>query len=284
MLAAAPHVGYIHEPFNVDINIGVNPKPFKRPFQYISKEKSEYYTALFDGIIHYKYPLMKNITKIRTLMDAADLLRDQGLFLLHKIHNNRPLIKDPIALFSAEWLYKKFNMNVLVMIRHPAAFCSSLKIKRWEFDFNHFLGQPRLMEKYLGKFEETIRQYAETERDIIDQAILLWNCIHYTISIYRKRHPEWLFVRHEDLSLDPVNQFQNIYESFGLEFTPKVKAKILETSGAHNPIEQQAGNEYVRNSRKNIDNWKKRLNSDEIKRIKKKTSKISTLFYSADAW
>lgn len=284
MLATAPHVAYIHEPFNIGIKIGVNPKPFKYWFQYICEENSEYYNSVLDGIIHFKYPLGSNIAKLRTVRDAARIIRGQGLCFLHRINSNRPLIKDPIALFSAEWLCKKFNMNVLVMIRHPAAFCSSLKVKNWKFNFNNLLDQPLLMKEYLGKFEEKIREYAETEKNIIDQAILLWNCIHYTIDIYRENHPEWLFVRHEDLSLDPVDQFRSMYEAFGLEFTHKAKVKILQSSGAHNPVERQAGNEFLRNSKKNISTWQSRLSQNEIKLIKIKTSEVVTSFYPGDEW
>jgi len=115
-----------------------NPKPFKHAFQYVYEENSENYDSIFDGILHYKYPLIRNITNIRGSRDAATLIHDHLLFLLHRIRNDRPLIKDPIAIFSTEWLCKKFNMKVLVMIRHPAAFCSSLKIKNWAFNFNHF--------------------------------------------------------------------------------------------------------------------------------------------------
>jgi hypothetical protein len=45
---------------------------------------------------------------------------------------------------------------------------------------------------------------------------------------------------------------------------------ILETSGAHNPIEQQSANEFIRDSKANIFNWKNRLSQNEIDKIKKK--------------
>lgn len=72
-------------------------------------------------------------------------------------------------------------MNVLVQVRHPAAFCSSLKVKDWEFDFNNFLRQPLLIENYLYPFRDEIQEFAERKRNIIEQGILLWNCIHHTI-------------------------------------------------------------------------------------------------------
>jgi len=170
------------------------------------------------------------------------------------------------------------------MIRHPAAFCASLKIKNWTHDFNHFLNQPLLMDRYLGVFEKEIREFAENEKDIIDQAILLWNCIYHTINIYQQGHPEWLFVRHEDLSTEPVDQFQSIYETFNLEFTSKAKSIILKSSSVQNPTEQQPGNELLRNSKANVFNWKKRLSQKEIEKIREKTHAISSIFYVEREW
>jgi hypothetical protein len=170
------------------------------------------------------------------------------------------------------------------MLRHPAAFCSSLKIKNWEFDFSNFLNQPLLMEKYLHPFVDEIREYTEHKKGVIEQGILLWNCIHHTIEIYKKEFPDWLFIRHEDLSADPINQFRSIYQKFGLEFTQKAKRTILESSGAHNPVEQQARSEFARNSVENINNWKTRLSQEEIALIRDKTSGIAGLFYINDEW
>ncbi len=61
-----------------------------------------------------------------------------------------PLVKDPIALFSAEWLAATFDMRVLVMIRHPAAFAASIRRRGWRHRFADFLEQPLLMRDLLG--------------------------------------------------------------------------------------------------------------------------------------
>ena len=140
------------------------------------------------------------------------------------------------------------------------------------------------MDRYLFVFEDEIREFAQEDKDIIEQAILLWNCIHHTVKVYQQEHPEWLFVRHEDLSRDPLGKFESIYRKFDLEFTSNVQSRILESSGSHNPTEQQAGNEFKRNSKDNIMNWKKRLSSEEIENIKTKTKNISCKFYEDHEW
>lgn len=139
-----------------------------------------------------------------------------------------PVAKDPVAIFSADWLAKIFDMNIVALIRHPAAFCSSLKAKDWKLDFSSFLNQPLLMSKYFGRLEADIRGYTTNEKDIISQAILLWNCIHHAIKIYQNAQSNWLFVKHETLSSNPVGEFSVIYKFLGLEFTPEVTSSVLE--------------------------------------------------------
>lgn len=284
IIATAPHVGYIHEPFNAGTSFSANPTPPDCWFKYICTENQQDYYAALNRILHYDYPFGRNMRRAGTLKNAARIARTQGLSLLHKINNDRPLVKDPIAVFSAEWLSTAFDMNVLVLIRHPAAFCSSLKIKNWHFGFSNLLEQPLLMEKYLHPFEDEINEYARNRKNIVEQAILLWNCIHHVINIYQKNYPGWLFMRHEDLSTDPVSQFHLIFKYLDLEFTQKVKNRIHETSGSHNPAEQQQENPFKRDSRENIKNWKKRLTTEEISLIKKKTSVIADVFYTGDDW
>jgi hypothetical protein len=284
MLAAAPRTAYIQEPSNIEGRIGVTNSKLQYPYQYICEENSDRHKLAYERIIRYRYPLVQNLTKLRSVRDTCKLLRDQVLFITHKIKNDTPILKDPLAFFSAEWLSRTFDMNVLVLIRHPAAFCSSLKIQNWKFDFNNFLDQPLLMKAFLGRFEDEISEYAENEKGIIEQAILLWNCFYHTITIYRKAYPKWLFVRHENLSLEPVLEFRSIYDRFGLEFTPQSKARIFQSSGAHNATEHQAESQTLRNSRESIHNWKSRLNQDEIDLIKAKTSEYSPIFYAENEW
>jgi hypothetical protein len=74
-----------------------------------------------------------------------------------------PLIKDPIALFAAEWLADVFGVRVVVLIRHPAAFAASLKRLNWTHPFGDFLAQPLFMRDLLAPFEEDIRRFAAAE-------------------------------------------------------------------------------------------------------------------------
>jgi Sulfotransferase family len=284
ILAKAPNVAYVFEPFNIEIETSVNSKQFANWYQYLCEENSKEYKETLDGLMHFKYPLIKNLSHLTSVSNLARVARDQWLFLNYGLRHNRPLLKDPIAFFSTEWLAKTYGMQVLVMIRHPAAFCSSLKIANWQFDFNNFLRQPLLIERYLHPYLNEIEHYSKHTMSNIDQGILLWNCVHHTINIYKAEHPEWLFKRHEDISMNPEDEFKKIFLTLEIEFTERVAQYIGFTSGENNPTEQDAKNHFVRNSKLNTKNWLNRLTVEEIAYIKDKTSSISKIFYTEQDW
>lgn len=284
MISAAPCVRYIHEPFNIGEHITPNPQPFTRWFQHIDANTEKVCYEVFQKILSYQYPVQGNLSRVRSLKDMMHIVRDSCGSMVGRASNSRPLVKDPIALFSAEWLYERFDMDVVCMIRHPAAFCASLRVKNWEFDFNNFLSQPVLMDKHLSSFRTQMEESVRVKPSVIEQGILLWNCIHHVIGKYRNNYGSWLFVRHEDLSIDPVANFGRIYEQLGLDFTRHARQKIIQSSGSHNPVEALSGSELLRNSIANIKNWKNRLTPAEIYNIKVQTRQVAREFYGEEDW
>ncbi len=275
VLAQASNVRYVHEPFN--IGIPRSNSPLRYWFEYISKKhKSQKsiirYLNSFIGTFN-KY-MLKQLLLVRSINDFSFLITDIKSRIKY-----RAIIKDPLAIMSAEWIYKKYNWNILILIRHPAAFIASLKVKDWQFDYNHLINQQELLETSLKKYQAEIYDYAEKKRDIIDQGILLWNIIHDVILSYESRYShEWLFLRHEDLSLNPLQEFKKVFKHLDLSFDQNVQNYIIETSNA---IEKS---ELKRNSANNIKSWKNRLSQDEIKRINEGTRQIWTKFYSENDW
>lgn len=283
-LSIAPHTMYIHEPFNICNKRGVSVESFDKWFQYIYKENAHQHKEQLYQIIKGNYPFQRYIKEARTIRSFAHVIRENVFFGFHRARKDTPIVKDPIAIFSAGWLANTFDMKVLVMIRHPAAFCSSLKIRNWQYDFRNFMEQPVLIKHQLANFEDKIYEYATNKKDIISQAILLWNCIYHTVSLYKEKYPNWLFIRHEDLSTEPIHMFESIYEFLELEFTNRVRLHISNNSGIHNPAEQRPGSEFQRNSKANIHNWKTRLTQAEIQQIEEGTREISSLYYKQSEW
>ena len=290
MLAEAPSLLYIHEPFSVTDapSRGICNTEFRHWFTYVNEENEGIFHRAFRNTIALKYDLIGGTKTYRTAQGWRELRREYISFLKHRRAGHKALIKDPMAFFSAGWLAQRFDMNVVMVIRHPAAFVSSIKKLEWQHPFSHFLEQPALMRDHLGCFAEDIREYAAREHDLIDQGVLLWKLIHFTIFQYRQAHPDWIFVRHEDLSLAPSEQFQRLYNHLGLAYTEHAQQVIQSFSSSSNPSDTDApvGSEEIlkRNSASNIWNWKTRLTTSEIEKIRRGVQEISNLFYSAEEW
>lgn len=192
-------------------------------------------------------------------------------------------MKDPIALFSAPWLAERFDMNVIVMIRHPAAFVASLQKVNWTHDFSHFLKQPALMSSCLFPFTSEIQRFVETKHDVFDQGILLWKLIYHAVSRFRQQFPRWLFLRHEDLSLEPQEGFRKVFKHISIPMRGEIRNAIDQYSHPSNPIN---GDVHLiqRNSRGIVKNWRNRFTSRQIQSIRDGVGSIANEFYSDQDW
>ena len=281
MIASSKEVIYIHEPFNKNNHIcpecGIKNKFW---FPYVFSNIENDYKKHVQHILLFNYNHINKLKEIRNYVSFKKFIQSYFNYFLYNISQKKVIIKDPIALFSAEWLAKTFDLNVLVLIRHPAAFAGSLKLKNWTHDFSDFLKQHELMKDLLYPFKDEITAYSKKKRDIIDQSILLWRIVHYVIMQYQRKHPEWIFIKHEDISQNPIKHFKDIFKTFNLNFSIKVEKNIIKHSG--NKTSQKK--DLIRDSKTNILAWKKRLTESEIDRIKKGTKDISPHFYSEDEW
>jgi len=230
------------------------------------------------------YHLWSEIRSIRSRRDFLRMGRDFVIFYNGLMRGQRVLMKDPFAVLSTEWFAKCLKCKVVIAVRHPAAFVSSLKRLNWPFDFHDLLDQPLLMRDFLEPYRGQIE--AANADDVIGQSALLWKLIYRTVHTTVERNPGFIAVRHEDLSLDPVNGYRKLYETLGLDFTSRIEKIIQNSSSSDNPVEPSRKNIYSvkLDSRSNIDNWKKRLTTDEIKRIHELTDDVSQLFYPDIEW
>lgn len=270
-------IKYVHEPFNVGRShkhVGLKLDTW---FLYApTSPQKEQIQKSFDGILsesRLKYAI--HISKTQGVNFTSPLLFCKHLFL----HPSRVLIKDPISLFSAGWLYDRYNLHVICMIRNPLAFAGSIKKAAWSFDFNHLLIQDELMQNRLSMFRDEIAEFAERPPNIVDQACLLWNIMHTVISHYQETYPDWLFMRHEDLASDPSEQFLKIFNHLGMAFSPTVREMIINYTNQDNPVDTDGTKLVPRNAIASLDTWKDRLSTSEIDRVIDKTQLLGSKFY-----
>ena len=264
ILSLPSHVKYVSEPFNPTIGL----KKIQTWFLYINQDNQEEYIKEIEKLLKFRGNVPFNLPAVKYWLTVG---------------NKRPLLKDPIACFSSDWLANNFNMEVVAILRHPAAFYASLKRVNWHFDFSNFLKQEKIMSDYLDKYRSLIEK---ENKSFVEEAGILWLCVYDVLDQFISKHPEWIIIRHEDVSLNPVEEFKKIYTQLDLDFTDKIKDKIIESSGGHNRVDAQTGKELDlnRDSQKLVKNWKKQLTQDEIDQIKEITRSVSDKYYSDQDW
>lgn len=291
MLALSPHIGEIYEPFNVKVGV----HGFKYYNTYVKKQHKDEHVyekvvrdVLEGKAVYRRIPLTnsKEPTSLQQKIGRIIFKSGANLSYLKSKYSpkvNRYLIKDPIACMSSEWLHQKFHMDVIVLVRHPAAFVASLKRLNWRFDFNHFFRQEELMADHLAPLFQNV----DTRNlSIIEEGCLLWNSIYSVLSTYTDRNPQFIVVRHEDISNDSTSEFKKLYEKLDIKFTPQIEQMIRAYTDASNPTDPKNNktHELKRNSKENTKRWKKILSEGEVEKIKEMTGRLAKRYYDEHEW
>ncbi len=275
MLAAGGGAAYISEPLNLWHRPGVLSVPVSGWYTYICAENEGQYLPAFHQLLAFRYHTLDEIGSIKSRKDALRMGRDGWTFFLGRLRKKRPLLKDPFAVFSSTWFAARLHCRVVVTVRHPAAFASSLKRLEWHFDFSDLLSQPLLMrdalEPYRGEMESI------DQGDVVGQGSLLWKMVYRTVLDYCKQNPDLILVRHEDLSQSPLESFRSLYNALGLPFNHTAEREIIRSSSSDNPAElsKSSVHAYKLDSRAGLERWRKTLSEEEIDRITSLTGDIA---------
>ncbi len=287
MLAGSREVGYLWEPMNPGHDPGLFEAAPEFPNTYIPDHDMAAYEAAFRNLLKFRYSPRARIAGRHGLREVKLALLFSAYHFRYRAERRRPLLKDPFALFSSEWIADRFNAQVVVVARHPAAFVNSLVKANWRYPFADFLKQPRLMEDRLSPFRHDIERMVRDGDDIVGEGILLWRIAHHVIANYRRSRPDWLYVRHEDLSRDPVRRFASLFWYLGIDYNRRVQKFIDHRTRPGNPVER-AGESWPAyaplDSRSNVDRWAARLSRQDIARVKEGTIDVWPKFYSESDW
>ena len=287
MLCVSGDAGYIHEPFSLSYVPGWGAGRFPHWFQYVCRENEADFVRAIEDVLAFQYPLRSQLREVRRPKSAARLVRDWVHAARHRATGVRPLMKDPIAVFSTEWLASRFDARPVVMIRHPAGFVGSVLELGFTFDFGQWTSQPLLMRDLLAGYEAQINEYAIVPAAPIDQAILLWNAIYGVVADFQAAHADWIFVRHEDLAVDPSAGFEHLYAGLGLRWDDATRARIQDYSSSQAGSMHLSWNEPAivkRQSKGVIKTWQQRLTRAEVAKVRAAVEPTSSRFYGDEDW
>jgi hypothetical protein len=189
MLCASGRAGYINEPFNLATSPGTFRVPVDNWYPYVTEESERQVLPELSRALEFRYPLGRELRSCRTRIDLLHTLKMWQSFV--RSRGRRPLVKEPHAVFAAEWFARRLGSIVVVTVRHPAAVVSSWKRLEWSFDFEHLLRQQALVRERLRSFEGEMEAALAPSNDLVDRVALLWRVIYHTVAELKERFPEF---------------------------------------------------------------------------------------------
>ncbi len=290
MLSFSGKILWVYEPFNHELDTPrfAKPCPFDNHFHAVVdsevRETSNYLrrrilAALPSGTDSGEKRAGKAAALLRAIRNATGLLTN----------TRQILFKDPNAMISAEWIADEFDSRVVVLIRHPAAYVASIKRVNWPMNPETLLEQPAVVERLPESIvSDAVRHVGSREKRpgfSLEDTAYFWNLLYSEVDRYRREHPDWIFLRHEDLSLDYENQFRELYSELGLPWRKDVESNISAYCNRQNT--RDPGSEIMvlkRDSRATVSGWKTSLDRSEVETIRNITAEVTDLFYDDEWW
>jgi hypothetical protein len=169
-------------------------------------------------------------------------------------HHRVPLLKDPLAVLLARHLQDRHGMTVVLCVRHPAGFVSSLLRLGWDYDFENLLAQPQLMRR-LEPWREQMEHTINRTGPMLHRVTLFWRVVYGSMLAGDLAPRDPFVVRHEQSSAAPVETFRALFERVGVAFTPDIEAAAS--------AEADAGMS---------ESWRTRLDADQLAYIRRETA------------
>ncbi len=290
MLSAAPELHYVHEPFNPHSGAPeLGRLKFAQHFTYMGDHNADKYRNDIARVLAGEFDLLHALRGIRRPRHLRALLAQRAEHAKRHAAGVVTLMKDPIALMSARWLVQEFGLRCVVMIRHPGAFVASINRLEWNSrPWRWALAQPELMAEVFADYRTELEEMREQDYEVIDHAAMAWKLHHHVIARLQDEFadsPDWSFVVHETLSMDPLSGFQSLYDKLQLSFTDEARALITEHSSAANPDQASGKDKALRlNSSANRAAWRNVLSADDIATVRSRVAGVVERFYPEDSW
>ncbi len=245
-LSAPISVDYIHEPFNPRGGLSCiqSPYPYLRAeghnpkkFALLQQEIEKVFNYDFNLETVY-YPSDSTYQRwIKRVMGS----RGPFYLCLAKLNPFRKatVIKDPLGCFLTEYLAQKYQVKVIVLVRHPVAFVASTRRLEWHHkNFRNLAIQEHLVEDYFPDEVDFLQKQWSTP---LEAAAALWRILNKVLLAQVSQHPDWVVLKHEHLSNDPLNTFRGLYQGLKLPWSNRIENLILRRTNAANQTEAKSG-------------------------------------------
>ena len=183
---------------------------------------------------------------------------------------DRIVAKSIHAQLAVEWLADQFDVDVLLLLRHPANVLASWMELNLKDSRNSTLEtRTDIRRRYLEPWGVQPPGDDPLERMSWRIGLLI-----AAVEDARSRHPEWQLRTHEQLCVAPTDEFRRLYDDFGLDWGTATE-EFLE--GHNTP-----GSGFVVNrvASELPDAWRSRLDADQVATLRRVLDRFPISTYS----
>ena len=240
-IAAAIDGRIVHEPFNWKRY----PDRIEYHMAYLSASPDD--TSLSDGMLAIMYQALK------------PGIRD---FL---VRNKPVIIKDVHICLAISAVWQAFHPRVIMMMRHPCAMANSWRSLDLEARSRLalLLSQELLVKDHLAPFEKHMRSSENSYFEIG----AYWGATYYTMSRIAAEYPEWQWVTHEWLCVDPQLSYKKLLANLGIPFNQLHLDQLDRFLDQHDRNRNKTEGPYslARISAQEPDKWRDELTAEQVK-------------------
>ena len=280
IIGQSPEVFYIYEPFNDEA-----PHHLRLPERFIAldAENGAAHRPAIDELIALGRPVTRWGKALRGAVeyragepDLAGRLAARALAYRRESFGKarRVCIKDPLAFFAAEWLADTYDAQVVVMLRHPGGVISSYLALDWPSEMRAIAGcNIPLADRELAR---EVAEFRPDERSALDGLLLQWRLFTRATLELKQRRPDWIFLIHDRLCLEPETYMRDVYARLDLPFSADIASRLQRDTTASAPADAEGHvqHRHSRDSRALVEEWRERLDPSVADRILAETGDL----------
>lgn len=153
----------------------------------------------------------------------------------------RILVQEAAAFLSVEWVAARWQPEVIILLRHPAAHVAAIRAAGQEAQerarLHLLLANPALREGPLAPLRDRLAAIEEP----LEAAAACWGIRTSVVLEASLRHPDWTVLRFEDLARDPLAGLRGFFERFGLTWSEDLARRLRTQARPGGPLRPQAG-------------------------------------------
>ena len=161
--------------------------------------------------------------------------------------DHRLVVKTVHAAMSLEWLAAEFDLEVLVLLRHPGSVLASWMALNLQDRYTRLEDHPAVQRK-MKEWD-----VPPPGPDPLEHTIWLLGVLLTSLEEAARRHPDWVLRTHEQLCVDPGREFRDLYTALGLTWTDAADEYLVDSN------QPGSGFRVKRVAAEQPDLWKSRL-------------------------